>query len=318
VGIAAVVFGCGAACLCCAAEKGSKWILSLLLTGGVLAGAVILKAQVSGFVLTGAVLLLLNDPDSSGGGIRVLRWCVYLLIGLALTAAVMMPGIQRRSLEFSRSTHDKFHSHTYETPEEPLPEGNFTNYQEKEPTSQTVLTVTLEHPQALYLRGFVGCTFEEDRWGPMDNSVLAKNRDLLYWLNRKEFHPAAQFAAAAALQNRQRSQVTVQNILACSQYAYVPYGIYADSFLQYLPGEDLRTDSVYAEGQRNYMYSIVSGGTEEIGDILTRLQSSTEESALSFRRAESAYREFVYNHYLQVAPEVRELLQERWDSCARG
>ena len=25
-----------------------------------------------------------------------------------------------------------------------------------------------------------------------------------------------------------------------------------------------------------------------------------------------------HNHYLQVAPEVRELLQERWDSCARG
>ena len=318
VGIAAVVFGCAAACLCCGAEKGGKWILSLLLSGGVLAGAVMLKAQVSVFVLTAAVLLLLNAPDSSGGSIRVLRWCVCLLMGLALTAAVMMPGVQRKSREFSRLAHEKFHNHTYETPEDPLPEGDFSNYQDKEPTSQPVLTVTLEHPQALYLRGFVGCTFEEDGWTPVDNQILAKNRDLLYWLNQKEFHPAAQFAAAAALQNRQRSQVTVQNILACSQYAYVPYGIYADGFAQYLPAEDLRTDSVYAEGQRNYMYSIVSGGTEEIGDILTRLQSSTEESTLSFRRAESAYREFVYNHYLQVAPEVRELLQERWDSCARG
>lgn len=320
VGIAAVLFGCFAACLCCSVENGGSWVISLVLTVGVLAGAVVLKAQIPVFVLAAAVLLLMKGTasDSSGGGVRLMRWFVCLLVGLALTAAVMMPGIQRKGKEFSRFAHDKFHSHTYEKQEDPLPEGDFSNYQAKEPTSQTVLTVTLEHPQALYLRGFVGCSFEEDRWEPVDNSVLARNRDLLYWLNRKEFHPAAQFAAAAALQNRQRSQVTVQNILACSQYAYVPYGIYADSFAQYLPGEDLRTDSVYADGQRNYLYSIVSGGTEEIGDILTRLQGSTEESALNFRRAESAYREFVYAHYLQVSPDALQLLQERWDSCARG
>lgn len=324
VSVAAILLGCGAACLCCGTENHSGWIVSVILTGGLLSGMILLRREMDGiglaYLLTVSLLMILNGAgkDSAGSGVMVLRWIACMIAGLALLAVVMTPGIQRTCETLSRSIHNRIHRNSYETEWNPLPEGDFTDYELRERDPQTMLTVTLEHPQALYLRGFVGCSFEENQWSPMDNEILAKNRDLLYWLNQKEFHPAAQFSAAAALQNRQRSQVTVQNVKACSQYMYVPYGIFADSCSRYLPAEDLRTDSVYAQGQRSYMYSIVAGGTEEIGDILTRLQSGTEEKLLAFRRAESAYRAFADAHYRQVPQEARELLQERWDSCARG
>ena len=322
--LASGVIGWVMACLCCLAVENCGWLAAAALAAVLLAGMVLLKGEPSGawlaLILTAGMVCLLNGnkKDSTGGGIIALRWIACVVTGLMILAAVMTPDVQQLCDTFSRSIHDRIHRNAYELEWDPLPEGDFTSYSVEERDPQTMLTVTLEHPQALYLRGFVGCNFEENWWSPIDNQILAKNRDLLYWLNQNEFHPATQFAAAAALQNRQRSQVTVQNTGACSLYLYVPYGIYEDSCGRYLPAEDLRTDSVYAQGQRSYMYSIVSGGTEEIGDILTRLQNSTDEALLSFRRGESAYRAFVYSHYLQVPQEARDLLQERWDSCARG
>ena len=319
--VACVVLGCGVGLLPISSRS---WLLAGLLCAGLVA--------VTGFlgsapdftacllILTASILLLLsgeNGADPEGNAIA-LRWVLCVLLGSFLVAAAMLPGVRRAGERVSETFRDKYHLWKYETQIHPLPEGDLTDFQIPKETSQPLLTVTQETPQSLYLRGFVGCSFEENRWEPVENTVLADNRELLYWLNRQEFHPAAQFGAAAALQNRQESLVTVQNHLACSEYLYVPYGIYANSCTGYLPAEDLHSDSVFARGQRNYAYSVVSGGTQDISDILTRLQNGSEERLISFRRAESAYREYVYNHYLHIPQEARKLLQEEWNRCAAG
>lgn len=316
--VACGVLGCGVGLLCI---RGRSWLLAGILCGGALAVTGLLESSpepgATLLILSASVLLLLSGEEPEGAAIA-LRWGVCALAACFLVAVVLLPGIRGVCERVSGHFHESYHNRKYETEGKFLPEGDLTDFRIPEKTTKPLLTVTQETPQALYLRGFVGCTFEEDRWTPVENTVLADNRELLYWLNRQEFHPAAQFGAAASLQQRQGSLVTVQNHLACSEYLYVPYGIFADSCGDYLPAEDLRTDSVYADGQRTYAYRVVSGGTQDISDILPRLQNGTEERLLSFRRAESAYREYVYNHYLHIPQDARKLLQEDWNRCAVG
>ena len=47
--------------------------------------------------------------------------------------------------------------------------------------------------------------------------------------------------------------------------------------------------------------------------ILELLQKSEEDEVLKYRQAESAYREFVYNNYMQIPAEAEELLYGRED-----
>lgn len=316
-----LVLGCGAGLLCVSIRS---WALSCLLCAGLMAVTVLLGTGPDFgsalMILAASVLLLLNEENSENpeGAAIAVRWGLCAVAGSFLVAVMLLPGIRNACETVNETFFQKYHDWKYETEIQPLPEGNLTDFRIPDKTAQPLLTVTQEEPQALYLRGFVGCGFEEDRWEPVNNDVLADNRGLLYWLNRQEFHPAAQFGAAAALQQRQRSLVTVQNHLACSKYLYVPYGVYADSCAEYLPAEDLHSDSVFADGQRTYAYSVVSGGTQDISDILTRLQNGSEQQLLSFRRAESAYREYVRNHYLQIPQEARRLLKDGWNRCAVG
>lgn len=321
IAAASAVLGCGAGCLCSSKVRSRGWLIAGILSAW-LSGILLLRNSADLWCLVlvpmVSVLLIVNGSENPEAGSIIWRWCLCCVCALFLMAVMFFPAVQRRCEAFRDAAREAIHHWKYETEVHPLPEGDLRAFQIPEEAEQILLTVTLEEPQALYLRGFVGCTFAEDLWEDISNSVLADNRELLYWLNRQEFHPAAQFGAAAALQGRQHSLVTVQNHLACSRYLYVPYGLYGESCSGYLPAENLHSDSVFADGQRTYAYSVISGGTEDISDILTRLQSGTDENLLAFRRAESAYREYVSNHYLQIPQEMRDLLQAEWDRCAAG
>ena len=87
----------------------------------------------------------------------------------------------------------------------------------------------------------------------MDSAVLAQNQALLYWLNENAFHPAAQYASAAAGTDRGTGSVSIQNIGACSAYQYVPFSLRDTGNL---PAENLKEDSPPSDGERTYRYSV--------------------------------------------------------------
>ena len=104
---------------------------------------------------------------------------------------------------------------------------------------RTCLLYTSSNPEALYLRGFTGATLEGDIWSTVDSAVLAQNQALLYWLNENAFHPAAQYASAAAGTDRGTGSVSIRNIGACSAYQYVPFSLRDTGNL---PAENLKED----------------------------------------------------------------------------
>ena len=138
VSVAAILLGCGAACLCCGTENHSGWIVSAILTGGLLSGMILLRREMDGiglaYLLTVSLLMILNGAgkDSAGSGVMVLRWIACMIAGLALLAVVMTPGIQRTCETLSRSIHNRIHRNSYETEWNPLPEGDFTDYELRE------------------------------------------------------------------------------------------------------------------------------------------------------------------------------------------
>lgn len=266
-------------------------------------------------VLTMSMLVLL----CSGRGRRnmpmptVIGWLICTIAAFFLVKTLSAPGVAGWAEDVSSSVRHKIHTAQYETEHSTLPDGDFNRYRITSQKAQPALTVTMEVPESVYLRGFTGSVFLENVWHEVATDDLVKNRELLYWLNLNAFTQDSQFAAAAASLELTPNQITIENTGACSQYLYVPFSL-CDG--EYLYKENLNTDGAYGDGARSYAYRALAGGSDAISQVLEHLKTSEDASVTQYRRAESAYRQVVYSQYLQVPDEVRELLGEQWNDLA--
>ena len=294
-------------------------LMALLLPTALMGGMALFggEGQSVGLIpaLAVAVLILLYGGwRKNGSAAAVVVNCGFCaMAAVLLIACACVPGVQEWTAQIHERVHQTVHEKKYETQYTTLPEGDFSDYRKSDREAEHALAVTMEEPQQLYLRGFTGAEFAEDRWKPLDKEALAKNRQLLYWLNLNAFDQNAQFEAAAAEVQLPQSTVTVQNISACSFYRYVPFSVEKGAWAQ---PENLNTDGIYAEGERSYVYSVLPAGGEELMQVLNSLQTSEDPAVLRYRKAESGYRKFIYHHYLQVSEEVKDLLKEKWDTVA--
>ena len=267
-------------------------------------------------VLAVSLLLLLTAEDSGNLRTPGILWCLLITAVLVVTAFALSGSASARTWaeSTSQSLRKAFHSHRYETDYTTLPEGDFTAYEPEGETAHPALAVTMEQPEPLFLRGFTGANLEGDCWKQSDPAILLENKDLLYWLNTNAFHIQTQFSAAAEALESETNLVTVQNIGACSYYRYVPFTLCPDGTLE---EENLNPDSLRQIDSRLDTYRVLSGGGERISELVQTLQNENTEAVLRYRKAESAYRDFVYQHYLEISPEALELLREQWDQTAR-
>lgn len=315
----AVAAASAAALICCWLSSRAPVVLAVLLPAAALAGMAVFKTDqvLPGLAALAAAVLILVY---SGWQSRKAAFPVtfgWVLCGIAaglLLLCASVPGVQSWTQKIGEDSRKAIHAYRYETNNTVLPEGDFTDYQ-KQSGTRPGLEVTMSNPETLYLRGFTGATLEGDTWSTVDSAVLAQNQELLYWLNENAFHPAAQYASAAAGTNRGTGSVSIQNTGACSAYQYVPFSLRDTGDL---PAENLKEDSLPADGERTYRYSVITGGESGIEQTLSRLQTSDDAQVLEYRRAESAYRSFIYRNYLQIPESVTQLLGKYWDEIAAG
>ena len=307
-----------AALLCCWLSGLSPAALAALLPAAALAGMVAFKTSevlpgVIALAAAGLTLLCSGWQNRKAMLPICLSWILCGVAACLLLLAASVPGVKTWTEKIGEDSRRAVHARRYETEYTVLPEGNFTDYQKPEDTAQPGLEVTMSNPEAMYLRGFTGCTLEGDIWKPVDTAVLAQNQELLYWLNENAFHPAAQYAAASVGTEGETGDVLIQNIGACGAYQYVPFSLQDTGNLQ---AENLNEDSIFSNGERTYRYCTVTGGKQGIEQVLKHLQTSDEASVLEYRRAESAYRSFVYRNYLKVPEGVTGTLGKYWDAIA--
>ncbi len=306
-----------AALLCCWLSARAPATLAALLPAAALAAMAAFRTEeirpLLPAALAAALLLAYSGWQNRRGAFPVaLGWVLCGLGAGSLLLGAAAPGVEGWARKIGEESRNRLHAYRYETEYTVLPEGDFTAYRKPE-AGQPGLEVTMSEPEAMYLRGFTGCTLEGDTWSGVDTALLAENQELLYWLNEKAFHPAAQYAAAAAGTGGDTVSVQIRNIGACGAYQYVPFSLLDTGNLR---PEDLKEDSLFSNGERTYRYQVVSGGSAEIEQTLSRLQTADDPQTLEYRRAESAYRGFVYRNYLQVPEDITGLLGQYWDDAA--
>ena len=175
-----------------------------------------------GFLLlaAAAIALLMLTWQKSKNAVSAAS---FLLVGVIVAgvAAIFLQTGTMQSL--SQSAKDTLHHWRYEKVEELLPEGDLSEPVTKTESTDTILSVTADTAQTLYLRGFVGDTYENKVWSALDAQTAAEEKDLFYWLHQSGFYPQSQLATAARLMgNYQSGSVSVQNLTGCSLYRYEP------------------------------------------------------------------------------------------------
>ena len=315
----AVAAAGAAALLCCQLSSRAPVALAVLLPAAALTGMAVFKTDkmLLGLVASVAAALILIYSGWQNRKAAFPVTAGWILCGIAaglLLLCASVPGVQGWTQKIGEESRKAMHAYRYETKNTVLPEGDFTDYQKPEGT-RPGLEVTMSNPETLYLRGFTGAALEGDAWKTVDSAVLAQNQELLYWLNENAFHPAAQYASAAAGTEGKTGSVLIQNIGACSAYQYVPFSLRNTGDL---PAKNLQEDSLFSDGERTYRYSVTTGGGHGIEQTLAYLQTSDDARVLQFRKAESAYRSFVYRNYLQVPESVTQMLMKFWNEIAAG
>jgi hypothetical protein len=276
------------------------------------------------FVQPGVMLLF-----AAGISILLLSWqkhknavsaVSFLLVGV-IVAGIATISLQTGTMQtLSQNAKDSLHHWRYEKTEEVLLEGNLSEPVTKTESTDTILSVTADTVQTLYLRGFVGDTYENGEWSTLGAEAAAEEKDLFYWLHQSGFYPQSQLATAARLMgNYQSGSVSVQNLAGCSLYRYEPCTVLperAGLTKNRIQPSTVETNGL--RGARGYSYETVSDVQALLPELLDFLQNDTSDGVKSYLQMESAYREFVYSYALDVPAEFRAQLGAVLDSCCES
>ena len=272
------------------------------------------------FVQPGAMLLF-----AAGISVLLLAWqkeknavsaASFVLVG-AIVVGIAALAMQNGTMQsLSQSAKDCLHHWRFEPAEELLPEGDLTQPVKASDSTDAILTVTSSESQTLYLRGFVGDSYENETWTSLDAKTAAEEKDLFYWLHQSGFYPQSQLAMAARLMgNYQSGSVSVQNLAGCSLYRYEPCTVLperAGLAKNKIQPSDVETNGL--RGQRGYSFDTISDVGAMLPALLDFLQNDDSGAADSYLQMESAYREFVYSYALTVPAEFRAQLGAVLDS----
>ena len=231
----------------------------------------------------------------------------FVLVG-AIVVGIAALAMQNDTMQnLSQSAKNSLHHWRYETSEELLPEGDLTQQVKASDSMDAILSVTADTAQILYLRGFVGDSYENGVWSALDAETAANEKDLFYWLHQSGFYPQSQLAMAARLMgNYQTSSVSVQNLTGCSLYRYEPCSVLperAGLAKNRIQPSEVETRGL--RGQKNYSFDTISDVTTVLPELLEFLQNDDSGAANTYLQMESAYREFVYSYALTVPAEFR-------------
>ena len=272
-----------------------------------------------GFLLlaAAAIALLMLTWQKSKNAVSAAS---FLLVGVIVAgvAAIFLQTGTMQSL--SQSAKDTLHHWRYEKAKEVLPEGDLSEPVTKTESTDTILSVTADTAQTLYLRGFVGDTYENKVWSALDAQTAAEEKDLFYWLHQSGFYPQSQLATAARLMgNYQSGSVSVQNLTGCSLYRYEPCTILPErAGLAKNRIQPSAVETSGLRGERGYSYETVSDAQTLLPELLDFLQNDTSDGVKSYLQMESAYREFVYSYALDVPAEFRAQLGAVLDQCCES
>ena len=203
----------------------------------------------------------------------------------------------------------RYNSRAEKVEKDVLPEGNLQNVKSLEYTDEVVMTVKMQKPVSVYLKGFVGSVYADNCWSVPERTAYGGDYTGLFeWLSQNNLYSESQISKLEALSSKTKSyDISVNNFALSSKYIYSPYESLAEG--------DLSTDKVNYQkdlgifgkgffGTRKYSFKshlplTVDYGVTDLNKWIS--ENITDESGYSqYLKYEKAYRAFVYNTYLDV------------------
>lgn len=182
--------------------------------------------------------------------------------------------------------------------------GSIAEIGEKTNTKQKALTVVMEKPQPMYLKGFIGKEFNEDQWFAQSFGEAAEYNDLFYWLNKEKFTSNSMLANLQfKVGHTERSTIVVSNEQADQRYRYVPYGVVGEP----------ETKQVQLDGLEKYPSSSDNKYSIENNVLVNFAKNASEIDEKKMKKyltLEANYRKFVQQQYLDVSKEDQLILQQ--------
>ena len=298
--LAGILLGLFLAALSLALSRTPTLASTLLIVLTVAAGFIHISAWL--FVSTGIALLLLAWQKNTVSAVN------FLLLGavvLGIAALTLQTGTMQ---SLSQTAKDDLHHWRYEKADRVLPEGDLTKPVPAADGTDAILSVTSDKADTLYLRGFVGDTYENGAWTALDTETAATEKDLFYWLHENGFYPQSQFALSAAQTAEYKTEtIQISNFSTCSLYRYEPFSVLSTNAGT---SKDLLLPSVVEtsgwNGEREYSYTVIANSSAILPEILDDLQQNEANSA--YLQTESAYRDFVDSYALAVPQEFTDEL----------
>lgn len=295
---------------CHLAERWPRLAAGLLITAGGVT-TVVLHENLWPVLALAALVLAMAEREAASGVLQ--RGGMLLLCALVLAAACR--SVPDHVFDTIQNTADeKVHRLRYEGDISQLPEGDFTAPVQEITGGETALLVTMDQPQELYLRGFVGDTFDGSRWSTISAETVMEHSALLYWLHRDGFWPQSQLSL---VQDGETSRVTVENRAACRRYLYLPYNMTGLTGSRALEPEKLQPAAVQAgglTGERSWQFTVLTDAADRLAQTVQQLQSEQDDGV--YRREESSYRAFVLEQDLQLPETGMESLTAALEACA--
>lgn len=177
--------------------------------------------------------------------------------------------------------------------------------------SETVLKVTMDEPDSIYLKGFTGSLYESGRWDHLTCETYYAENDMFYWLHKNGFSGMNQIRTVTELmgKNEETHKITVSNTGASRKYIYYPYELADQTKLPGKNWSDSFVSSGGLTGEKEYSYMAVSSKTELWPSLSAEFFNTEDSSKLQqYIINESNYNVQVYEDYTQLTEAQEDML----------
>lgn len=323
MGSAALAILCGRTARAAGASRRLSGLLALVLWAAALIFRVPYPPACAAALIAAAAILagtripvrrVFYGSGSNGGGNRLLMTIAVLLCVSALISFPLnelnknADGARRQAVR----TIDSFR---YDAKEDTAPEGDFSRLSEYPSMSDSEFYKAQSAGDIYYLRGYVGEAYTSDGWVSLEPGRRAEYAELFSWLHNRGFYAQNQQSVLRDALGRDAEapvEVPVVNAGAYSKYLYAPYeAAVPDKPDIYRIGDENLLAGGF-RGEREYKLSLSGGAVSDYELLYNELNNAFGRgatNAVEYLRSENAYRNFVYENYLEIPEEARSSIE---------
>jgi len=199
-----------------------------------------------------------------------------------------------------------------------LPKGKLADAADLLDGDAARLQLDTKEPQELYLRGFVGGTYDGTDWTELDQSAYqGEYEGMMKWLASYHFSPVFQYMDYQNLTDQangeaaKTARVSVKNTGAYRKYVYLPASTASWSANASDEKRDWQVQATGLLGLNAYSFSAYTDAPDADSAMPADwLMKPSGEQENEYLDAESIYRSFVYDTYTQIDPDLENLVTE--------